>query len=89
MDTTQTKAQKIAVAAQKLAHSEAFGEILKLTSEQWANFLAKMDEEGVENCLLLLKEEEEMAREIEEKRHRRHEANKKRLLSKLTSQNGL
>lgn len=89
MDTTQTKAQKIAVAAQKLAHSEAFSEILKLTPQEWANFLAKMDEEGVENCLLLLKEEDEIYREIEEKRHRRHEANKKRLLGKLTTKNGL
>ncbi|MFA4815183.1 MAG: hypothetical protein WC924_04270 [Candidatus Gracilibacteria bacterium] len=88
MDITQTKDQKIAVAAQKMARSEAFSEVLKLTSEQWAAFLAKMDEGGVEDCLLLLKEEDEMYRGIEEKCHRRHEANKKRLLSRLTSKDG-
>ena len=87
MATTQTKDQKIAVAAYKMSQSPAFGEVLKLSSQQWAHYLSNLDEQGVEDCLLLLKEEEETYREIEEKRHRRHESNKKKLLNSLTPKN--
>lgn len=87
MATTQTKDQKIAVAAYKMSQSAAFSEILKLSPDQWAHYLSNLDEQGVEDCLLLLKEEEDTYREIEEKRHRRHEANKKKLLGLLTPKN--
>lgn len=87
MAPTQTKDQKIAVAAFKMSQSPAFSDVLKLSSQQWAHFLSELDEQGVEDCLLLLKEEEETYREIEEKRHRRHETNKKKLLSMLTPKN--
>jgi hypothetical protein len=83
VDSTQTKSQKIAVAAQKMSLSPAFGEVLKLSPEQWAAYLSRLDESAVEDCLLLLKEEADTDREVEEKRHRRHEANKKKLLSRL------
>lgn len=89
MSSVPSKAQKIAVAAQKMSKSPAFEDFMKLNPEQWSHFLSQLDESAVEDCLLLLKEEAETYQEIEVKRHRRHEANKKKLLSLLTPKNGL
>ncbi len=89
MTTPQTKAQKIAVAAQKMSVSPAFSEVLKLDASQWSAYLSRLDEQGVEDCLLLLKEESETYDEIEKKKHRRHEANKQKLLSLLSSKDGI
>ncbi len=89
MTTPQTKAQKIAVAAQKMSVSPAFCELLKLEPAQWAAYLSHLDEQGVEDCLLLLKEESETYDEIERKKHNRHEANKKKLLALISSKDGL
>lgn len=89
MNSSQTKAQKIAIAAHKMAKSPAFEDFMKLSPDQWSHFLSQLDESAVEDCLLLLKEEAETYHEIELKRHKRHEANKKKLLGFLTPKNGL
>ena len=83
MPTAQNKKQKIEEAAKKMAASPAFSDFMTLKPEQWAVFLSNIDEQGVEDCLLILKEEADTYDEIEKKAAKRHEVNKTKLLHRL------
>jgi hypothetical protein len=75
--------EKLERAKSLIPASGGLKRLLPISSEKWAGVLAELDEEKIDDLLLLLGEEAEMAGDIEKKRLAQHAENEKKYTRRL------